>query len=181
MPWLHPLFILFVLLISGCAALVTSPRTSVEAVIRNHLRVSEGQATEADRAPQALPPFFHPVAGKSAVHSLFGQREGRRHEGVDFVSSAGTPLQAAAPGLVIYAGDGIDRYGTTIILKHSGGYFSLYAHLSELLVEVGEAVLPGKAIARSGASGNATGPHLHFEIRKGIKSLDPLVVAAHLK
>lgn len=169
MPWLLLLFL------TGCAGLVTvSPRTSVEAIIRGHLD---------ERHPQSEPHFFHPVAGKSGVYSPFGDRAGnpRPHQGVDFISPTGNPIQAAASGQVIYAGEGIDRYGKTIILKHEGGYFSLYAHLSELLVEEGEQVIPGLAIARSGDTGNASGPHLHFEIRKGVKPLDPLKVAGHLK
>jgi murein DD-endopeptidase MepM/ murein hydrolase activator NlpD len=170
MPWL-----LLLLLINGCASLTTSPRTSVEAVIQSHMEDSQNL-----REPQAVPRFVHPVSGTSAVSSSFGLRGGRSHQGLDFVSRWGTPIQAAAPGEVIYVGDGIDRYGVAIILKHEGGYFTLYAHLSETRVTEGEEVSPGIARARSGDTGNATGPHLHFEIRKGIQPLDPLSIAAHL-
>jgi murein DD-endopeptidase MepM/ murein hydrolase activator NlpD len=159
MPWL-----LALLWLAGCASMGFDPRTSVEEILRRHPHVRE---------PQSVPKFLNPVAGTTGVLSPFGQRNDRPHHGVDLKANWGTRIQASAPGTVIYAGNGIDGYGDTIILRHESGYYSLYAHLSEILVATGEEVLPGTAIGRTGDTGNASGPHLHFEIRKGLSPLDP--------
>ncbi|MCZ4120418.1 M23 family metallopeptidase [Streptomyces sp. H39-S7] len=88
------------------------------------------------------------------------------HTGVDFVVSTGTTVKAIAAGTVVSAGDG-GAYGNEVIIQHSDGKYSQYAHLSSLSVSAGETVTEGQQIGLSGATGNVTGPHLHFEIRTG--------------
>lgn len=150
--------------LTGCAGM-TSRRTSVEEVLRRSLPASAREPASEVR--------FGPPLPRLRLLSPFGPRDGRRHTGVDLDASYGDTIYAAAPGVVVYAGDGISGYGDTVILLHANGYSSLYAHASELLVEEGRRVEPGDPIARVGTSGNASGPHLHFEIRKGLAPLDP--------
>lgn len=88
------------------------------------------------------------------------------HTGIDFAVPSGTPVKAASDGTVIASGDG-GKYGNHITIKHSGGIYTEYAHLSKIYVSKGATVTSGMPIGASGASGNAEGPHLHFEVRNG--------------
>ena len=115
-----------------------------------------------------------PVAG-GEILSGFGNRRGRNtHRGLDIGARAGQQVVAAWPGVVVYAGSSMRDYGNAIILDHGGGLTSLYGHNSELLVRMGDAVGRGEPIALAGESGNATGVHCHFEVRKNAVALDPL-------
>lgn len=98
------------------------------------------------------------------------------HTGVDFPVPTGTSVKAVASGTVVSAG-WAGAYGYEIVIRHSDGRYSQYAHLSALLVREGQHVSGGRRIARSGSTGNVTGPHLHFEIRTGPgygSDVDPL-------
>ncbi|MFE0626440.1 M23 family metallopeptidase [Streptomyces sp. NPDC058864] len=86
------------------------------------------------------------------------------HTGVDFVASVGTPVHAAGAGTVVEAGWG-GSYGNNIVIRHADGMYTQYGHLSSLGVSVGQTVSAGQRIGLSGATGNVTGPHLHFEAR----------------
>lgn len=97
------------------------------------------------------------------------------HVGIDIAAPFGTPVRASGGGVVAAAG-GDPAYGLFVLLRHSGGYETMYGHASRLLVREGDAVAAGQVIALSGNSGRSTAPHLHFEIRRGGKSLDPLTV-----
>jgi len=88
------------------------------------------------------------------------------HTGVDFVVPTGTPVKAIGPGEVVTAGPGGD-YGDQVVIRHEDGTFSQYAHLSEVKAVVGQSVQGGTLIGWSGETGNASGPHLHFEVRTG--------------
>jgi murein DD-endopeptidase MepM/ murein hydrolase activator NlpD len=115
--------------------------------------------------------FRKPV--NAPLNSPYGQRWGRMHHGVDLGAPAGAPVRAARGGRVSYSGSGYRGYGKLVILDHDGGYQTLYAHNRRLLVRTGQRVRPGDVIARVGATGNATAAHLHFEIRKDGRPLDP--------
>ena len=104
---------------------------------------------------------------------MYGSRGRKFHQGVDLRVPTGTPVYAASDGEVTYVGSKVRGYGKMIVLKHAGGYFSVYAHHSKNLVKFGSHVKRGSLIAYSGRTGHATGPHLHFEIRKGTQSFDP--------
>ncbi|WP_229841091.1 LysM peptidoglycan-binding domain-containing M23 family metallopeptidase [Streptomyces brasiliensis] len=86
------------------------------------------------------------------------------HTGVDFVAVTGTPLKAVGAGTVVSAGWG-GAYGNQVVIQLADGYYAQYAHLSQLSVSTGQTVTAGQQIGLSGATGNVTGPHLHFEIR----------------
>jgi septal ring factor EnvC (AmiA/AmiB activator) len=95
------------------------------------------------------------------------------NNGIDIQAAIGTPVRAVARGRVEYTSEDYGTYGQMIILNHGDGYFTLYGHLSEIDVSVGQEVEPGATIARSGDSGSLKGPILHFEVRKGASPLDP--------
>ncbi len=88
------------------------------------------------------------------------------HTGVDFSATTGTPVQAVAAGEVVAAGDG-GAYGNQVVIRHADGKYSQYGHLSSLAVRAGQQVDAGTRLGLSGATGNVTGPHLHFEVRTG--------------
>ncbi|WP_369374728.1 peptidoglycan DD-metalloendopeptidase family protein [Streptomyces sp. cg36] len=86
------------------------------------------------------------------------------HTGVDFAAETGTPVKAVGAGTVVSAGWG-GAYGNQVVVRHADGMYSQYAHLSQLAVAEGQSVTEGQQLGLSGATGNVTGPHLHFEIR----------------
>jgi murein DD-endopeptidase MepM/ murein hydrolase activator NlpD len=86
------------------------------------------------------------------------------HQGIDFANVEGTPERAAAAGTVIMAGDDGDGYGNKVVIQHDSGLYTLYGHAEQVLVSVGQHVAAGQTISLEGATGDATGPHLHFEV-----------------
>jgi murein DD-endopeptidase MepM/ murein hydrolase activator NlpD len=108
------------------------------------------------------------------VSSGYGWRRGRRHEGIDIPARSGTPIRAAEAGRVIHSGSELGSYGNVVIVKHAGSYATIYAHNRKNLVARGEFVEKGQVIAQVGASGNADGSHLHFEIRRDRRAEDPV-------
>ena len=114
-----------------------------------------------------------PVPG-GEILSYFGERRsGHRHTGVDIRGRKGQEVLAVRSGRVLYSSSMRD-YGRTVILDHGDGLRSLYAHNSKLLVQKGQQVYRGQAIARVGRTGNATTEHCHFEIRRDEVPVDPL-------
>ena len=111
---------------------------------------------------------------KGTIISPFGIRNGKKHDGIDIAASEGSPVFAAQKGEVIYNDSGIRGYGNIVMLKHTEGFITVYAHNKENLVKVGEIVEKGGVIATMGGTGNASGPHLHFEIRKDRNPRNPL-------
>jgi len=97
----------------------------------------------------------------------------QRHHGIDIAADEGDPVVAAAPGKVLYSGDALRGYGNVVILRHDEKTTSLYAHNERLLVEEGDRVRGGQRIATVGSTGRSTGPHLHFEVRRKKKALNP--------
>src|SRR5205807_10062013 len=116
-------------------------------------------------------PLLWPASG--VLISAFGTRERDHHDGIDLACPEGTTVRAAADGVVLFAGEQ-RGYGNLVLLAHDGDVVTVYAHNSENLVGKGERVTRGEEIARVGHSGNATGPHLHFEVRIGTHPRDPL-------
>lgn len=108
---------------------------------------------------------------RSYVSSYVG--DGRGHKGMDIAAPAGTPIYAASGGTVTHSGWDSSGYGYKIIIKHSNGYETLYAHCSALYVKKGDTVARGENIAAVGTTGRSTGNHLHFEVRKNGKFTDP--------
>jgi murein DD-endopeptidase MepM/ murein hydrolase activator NlpD len=140
--------------------------------------------------PAYQPPVYHPVAEepvydrsqggafdwplKGRVISGFGTtHNGERNDGINIAAPAGTPIRAAASGTVTYSGDELKDYGNLILLKHSGGYVTAYAHADRLIVSRGETVRQGQVIGYTGSTGDVSSPQLHFEIRRDTTPLDP--------
>jgi murein DD-endopeptidase MepM/ murein hydrolase activator NlpD len=115
-----------------------------------------------------------PVAG--TITSGFGAlRKGHRHTGIDIASPRGSDIRAVLPGVVIFSGT-LRDYGKTVKLRHENGLVTLYAHNEKNLVKNGQRVKQGQTIATVGRSGNTTGYHLHFEVRKAGKPIDPMAL-----
>ncbi|MBU3804280.1 MAG: peptidoglycan DD-metalloendopeptidase family protein [Candidatus Cellulosilyticum pullistercoris] len=117
--------------------------------------------------------FIHPLKGAGRISSTYGPRWGTFHKGIDYAAPAGTPVYASAAGKVIYSGYNSGGYGKLVIIEHSNGYQTYYAHNSSLYVSVGETVSQGERIAGVGSTGDSTGNHLHFEIRKNGTPVNP--------
>lgn len=115
--------------------------------------------------------FQWPVPG--SVISEFGMRSGRRHDGVDITGKIGDPIHAAGSGQAVFVGT-MRGYGNLILLRHDDDYFTAYAHNSKNLIKKDQNVKAGQLIAKLGQTGRATGPHLHFEVRKGQYARNPL-------
>jgi len=119
-----------------------------------------------------MPRFLWPLKGK--VVRKFSRKRDKRHDGIDIAAPLGTPIRAAASGRVVYSDDKLSGYGKVVIIEHSGNFYTIYAHNLINLAKEGQWVKQGEIIAKVGMSGNAEGPHLHFEIRRGSKPLDPM-------
>lgn len=127
--------------------------------------------------------YIWPTTG--VITSPFGSREisvgSTNHKGVDIGNKIGTDVWAADGGTVIYAQDSKGSYGNFIKIQHDNGVVTCYAHLSEILVSVGDKVAQGEVIAKMGNTGRVTGPHLHFEIRPdGVTAVNPINSAKYL-
>lgn len=153
--------------------LVAPPRARLEA--RPQRRAGPTQIPRAGVRP--LDAAAHGLAlawpTPGVLISGFGVRSGEEHDGVDLAAPEGTDVVAAAAGTVLFAGQQ-RGYGNIVLLAHEGDLVTVYAHNEQNLVRKGEHVQRGERIARVGRTGNATGPHLHFEVRVGARPHDPL-------
>jgi murein DD-endopeptidase MepM/ murein hydrolase activator NlpD len=128
---------------------------------------------KAAEATGALPTFRWPVRGK-VITSYGAKTNGKANDGINLAVPEGTPVKAAEDGVVAYSGNELKGYGNLVLIRHSNGYVTAYAHASELLVKRGDTIKRGQIIAKSGQSGEVGSPQLHFEIRKGSSPVDPL-------
>lgn len=108
--------------------------------------------------------WVHPLRVGNPTSSCFGMRWGAMHKGIDYPASNGTPIRAVGYGTVVKAGWNYSGYGISVMINHGGNLYTHYAHASRLAVSAGQKVVPGQVIAYVGATGDATGPHLHFEV-----------------
>ena len=130
-------------------------------------------ATTPVVAPAAAPGrFVWPVSGQ-VVRRFGAGASGERSDGIKIAVPLNTPVKSIADGTVAYAGDGIAALGGLVIIRHGGGWTSVYGHAAKLLVRRGDPITRGQTIALSGASGYADRPELHFELRRGRTPVDP--------
>jgi murein DD-endopeptidase MepM/ murein hydrolase activator NlpD len=115
--------------------------------------------------------FSWPLEGP--INSPYGERHGHSHDGIDIGGDSGDPIIAAAAGEVVYS-DSLGGYGNLIVIQHDNGLFTAYGHNKKNLVKPGDRVKKGQLIAKVGRTGNASGDHLHFEIRDQSGTFDPL-------
>jgi murein DD-endopeptidase MepM/ murein hydrolase activator NlpD len=123
--------------------------------------------------------FLWPLRGRILAGYGTGP-DGTHNDGINIAAPRGAPVQATAPGVVVYAGNELRGYGNLILLKHAGGWISAYAHCDVILVKRGQHVGRGQIIARVGSTGNVGSPQLHFELRRGDKPVDPRTLLAPL-
>jgi len=147
----------------------------VAALARGEAPAAEVTVSRADAALVGSPSvgggsLNWPVNG--TVTSNFGPRWGRQHNGIDIAANTGTTVASAGPGTVIAAGLS-GNFGQRVLIQHSGGLVTLYAHMNSVNVSTGQTVSAGTAIGAVGCTGSCTGPHLHFEIRVGGTAYDP--------
>jgi len=141
-------------------------------------RPSGGAIAPSTKAPLPAPPtatgsFIWPAQGK--VVSRFGpSANGMHNDGINIAVPAGASVKASQSGVVAYAGNELKGYGNLLLIRHADGWMTAYAHNSKLLVQRGDQVKRGQAIAQAGSTGSVTSPQVHFEIRKGSKAVDPL-------
>ncbi|HAC62953.1 MAG TPA: M23 family peptidase [Cyanothece sp. UBA12306] len=125
------------------------------------------------KTPGRFIDYIWPTQGR--MTSGYGMRFGNMHEGIDIAGPIGTPIFAAASGVVIFAGWDRQGYGQLIKIRHGDGSISFYGHNSEILVRRGQQVTQGQQISKMGSTGYSTGPHLHFEIHpQGRKAVNPI-------
>lgn len=130
-------------------------------------------------APAALPGrFVWPVDG-TIVRRFGPGATGERNDGIKIAIPLDTPVRAIADGTVAYVGSEVPALGGLVIVRHGGGWTSVYGHAGTLLVQRGQAVRKGQVIARSGESGYADRPELHFELRRGRTPVDPTTQLPH--
>ncbi len=132
-----------------------------------------GAGGDGGEAPTGPVRFLRPVPGP--IGDPFGApRNGYTHTGVDFPEQEGTPIAAAGVGTVIYAAYNGGGYGNLVVIQHRLGYTSWYGHMSTITAYVGEDVVGGTRIGYVGSTGDATGPHLHFEVRHYDTPINPV-------
>jgi len=153
-------------------------------------RAKTAAATRANRKARAAAAaaaqrkaWIRPMRGD--LTSGFGFRWGTAHEGIDIANGGGTPVYAAANGVVVEAACSsfscshpgsmsMSGYGNKVDIEHAGGVLTRYGHLSRYVVEAGQKVTAGQLIGYEGETGNVTGPHLHFEVHVGDEAVDPI-------
>ncbi|GLK67543.1 lipoprotein [Hansschlegelia plantiphila] len=145
-------------------------------VAQSNDNVKTASLKTSDPAPEAAPtgPSFRwPVRGR--VISAYGSKtSGASNDGINLAVPEGTDVKASDDGVVAYAGSELKGFGNLVLIRHSNGWVTAYAHNSKLNVKRGDSVRRGQVIAESGATGNVTSPQLHFEVRKGATSVNPL-------
>ncbi|MFW6303308.1 MAG: M23 family metallopeptidase [Candidatus Sumerlaeota bacterium] len=158
---------------------------------RNAREIASLEKIKADtnkKEVEIRPDFIRPMGGR--ITSPFGRRQAFKtstgmyssshHEGIDIAAPHGTRVKAAADGVVTASGYALHR-GRYVIIRHAGGYSTRYYHLYRRHVKRGQRVKAGDTIGLEGSTGNSTGPHLHFEIRKDNQPLDPARFIPSLK
>ncbi len=173
---------LALMLLGGCAS-VPRTQSAERGVLQTSSGAVAGDSSGRTPLPISIPPsitqssgsgFVWPVK-EGKVSSFFGSRRRDYHEGIDIKANRGNPIFAAKGGEIIYSGRKIHGYGNMIVIKHADGLATVYAHNKKNLVKIGDLVTQGQMLGYVGATGKATGPHLHFEIRKGELPQDPLL------
>jgi hypothetical protein len=138
----------------------------------------DGVAGASTFAALRRPPATCPIAlawpVQAPIGDGFGPRGSRFHAGLDLLAPRGVDVTAAAPGRVTWAGRLAGGWGKLVVVAHTHGVRTMYAHLSSIAVHVGQRVATGDRLGAVGATGDATGPHLHFEVRLRGAAVDPV-------
>jgi murein DD-endopeptidase MepM/ murein hydrolase activator NlpD len=154
------------------------PQPQREAAAQKPMPAPPPVAVEEAATPIPAPPpisgdgFIWPVKGK--IISAFGAKDqGNQNDGINISAPRGTPVQATENGVVAYAGNELRGFGNLVLIRHSDGWITAYAHNDQLLVRRGQIVRKGQDIATVGSSGGVAEPQLHFQMRQGKSAIDP--------
>lgn len=150
------------------------PTISSKAVVAAAAPSPLPSASPAAMADTPAPKFAWPLSGKIRRAFAGAEAKGGPHEGIDLLSPEGTAVRASAAGKVIFAGQGPEDYGLTVIVFHGGRWTTTYSFLSKVTVKEGDEVKAGERVGLVGETGMATEPQLHFEVRKNRVALDPV-------
>ena len=155
------------------SARVAAPKTAPKVAVAKAKAAPKPKAVPVRKAAPKPAPWVVPMPGVP-LSSCFGPRWGTMHMGVDFAGKNGTLIRAIGAGRVVAAGWNYSGYGISVVIDHGNNTVSHYAHSSRALVKPGQKVKPGQPIAIEGTTGDSTGPHLHFEIHRGMwNQIDP--------
>jgi murein DD-endopeptidase MepM/ murein hydrolase activator NlpD len=153
------------------AKVSAAPAETQKIASTNQIVQARAAQAAAVKAEAERPKFVRPSQG--VVTSGFGARWGTTHYGLDFAAPIGTPIYAAADGVVIEAGPA-SGFGLWVRIQHEDGTITVYGHMQSFSVREGQQVKAGEQIARTGNRGQSTGPHLHFEVwEPGGRKIDP--------
>ena len=146
----------------------TAPRREVSARTDIPSETGRGVTASSERSR-----FDWPLQGQ--IIMPYGMSDdGRRNDGINIAAPVGTPIRAVEDGEVVYRGSELEGYGNLLLVKHSDGWVSAYAHTDAILVKKGDAIRKGQIIAKVGTSGSVDQPQLHFELRHELKPTDPV-------
>ncbi len=176
---LRPPYVLHVgqkLALSGTVSGSSSYRGTSAKSTKNQKKTAVKNKKTPQKAPTTVrkrtTKFMWPVRGK--VISGFGIiGKGRKNDGINIKAARGTAVKAADKGTVAYAGNELKGFGNLILIKHTDGWITAYAHNQKLLVRKGQKVIKGEKIATVGSTGGVNSPQLHFEVRAGKKAVNP--------
>ncbi len=154
------------------AAPVMVPTPAAAAVPPQTFPGAPSAKADDEPPPRAGRTFAWPVRGR--ILSTFGQKpDGMHNDGINIAARAGSGVISAENGVVVYAGSEVRGFGNLVLVRHADGWITAYAHLDRVLVQKGQKVSRGQAIATVGSSGGVDQPQLHFEIRRGTQAVDP--------
>jgi murein DD-endopeptidase MepM/ murein hydrolase activator NlpD len=139
-----------------------SPQVPVGETVSPGMPILPESGEYLPEAPNRFNGYVWPAQG--TLTSGYGWRWGRMHRGIDIAGPVGTPIMAAASGVVVRSGWNSGGYGNLVDIRHADGSLTRYAHNSRLLVREGQQVRQGQQIAEMGSTGYSTGPHVHFEV-----------------
>lgn len=163
---------------------VDPPPEIAERIRREQARVAAARVRDDDRADFAAPfawPVQGRISGRFGSGRVYNGRPGAGHSGMDIAAPAGTPVRAPAAGVVTFADPDLYLTGGTVVLDHGHGVSSNFLHLSRIDVEAGDLVAQGQVLGAVGATGRATGPHLHWGMNWFDVRVDPLLVLERTK
>jgi murein DD-endopeptidase MepM/ murein hydrolase activator NlpD len=162
--------------VSAKPATLQSVKPGEQPVASARIAAPAAEATADESGPAAaagMPSFRWPLRGR--VTTNFGAKTaGGASDGIDLAVPEGTAVRAADDGVVAYAGNELKGYGNLVLIRHANGFVTAYANASEIAVKRNDQVHRGQVIAKSGQSGSAATPQLHFEIRKNSAPVDPM-------
>jgi murein DD-endopeptidase MepM/ murein hydrolase activator NlpD len=150
-----------------------NPRANARVAATADASRDDSGAAAAGAAANGQPALRWPLRGR-VINNFGAKVNGAANHGIDLAVPEGTPVRAADDGVVAYAGNELKGYGNLVLVRHANGFVTAYANASELMVKLNDQVHKGQVIAKSGQTGTAANPQLHFEVRKNSAPVDPM-------